>query len=225
MPKPPTHPPVLPRDVALRVAGLARVPAQECEPFCDSVCHSVQMVWEQDRRSVSSKPRPGRALVQAAQAARALDEAVCSLNKEDREWVDRLVANHAWLAQEERLRDSTEPFQINELHRTVWLLSFLFNTAVGRSSPVLAGTATLHNQRGRRRGTVKDMTFEVFVRHLLLSAAEAGGDLTLDKNFKKGTLIDALNILRPYIPKGVVPNVLPLGTLQRIKTKYFKSPR
>jgi len=30
-------------------------------------------------------------------------------------------------------------------------------------------------------------------------------------------LVDALHILRPLLPKGVVPNKLPMGTLKKIK--------
>jgi hypothetical protein len=213
MPYPPAKtPPVLPRDVALRVAHLAGVPAQKCEPFCDAVCESVEEVWKRDRRAVSSKP--GEALIKAAEAAQTLNEAFGSLKKEDREWVEGLFAQKPW--SHERLP---------ELPRAVWLIAFLFSTAIGKFLPIMPGTATLRDKRGRRRGNVKDMTFEVLIRRLLLWATEYYGEFTFDKNSGKGTLTDALNILRSYLPKGVVPIALPLTTIQRIKTNYSKSRR
>jgi hypothetical protein len=171
-PYPPTQtPPELPRDVAMQVAELARVSVQECEPFCDSVCDSVKMVWERDRRAVSSKP-PGRALVQAVNAARTLNEAVCNLNKEDREWVKRLLDRESW-CQEVHLRN---------LPLTVWVIAFLLSNAIGKFMLPLPGAAGRPAKPRRRKGTVKDVTFQDFVRDLLIAAAEAGGKLTLDKN-------------------------------------------
>ena len=82
-----------------------------------------------------------------------LNEAVCSLNKVDREWVDRLVAHDLKLYQEKRrLGGSTEPFQKDELQQTVIKLDHLFSTAVGKVQPPMAGVATLPTKPGRKRG-------------------------------------------------------------------------
>jgi hypothetical protein len=208
-PYPPTQTsPELPEDVAMQVAELARIPAHERGQFCQRVCDSVQTVWETDRRAVSSKP--DRALFKAAEAARTLNEAICSLNKDDREWVERIMARSEY-------QELPREFLL-----TISLINHMFSTAIGESSPLIPGTAVLREKRGRRRGAVKDITFEVFIRHLLLWATEYDGEFTFGKNDKKGTLIDALNILRPHLPKGVVPNALPYGTIQKIKTKFFK---
>jgi hypothetical protein len=56
-----------------------------------------------------------------------------------------------------------------------------------------------------------------FTLRLLWDAKAAGGSLTLDKNTRKGTLVEALNLLRPYLPPDFVPNVLPVTTLARLK--------
>jgi hypothetical protein len=215
-PYPPTQtPPALPWEVAMQVAELARIPAGpiggQREPFCDALCESVQEVWETDRRAVSS--RPGRALFKAAEAARTLNEAICSLNKDDREWVGRLMARSHRYAELPR-----------EFLLTISQIDDPFSTAIGESSPLIPGTATLRYKKGRRRGYVNDMTFYAFIRHPLLWATEYDGEFTFDKNYKKGPLIDALIILRPHLPKGAVPNVLPFGTIQRIITKYRKKP-
>ena len=202
MSKPPKNARRLPSVIAEQVAGLACVPAEEQELFCDGLCDSVAEVWRLDRRAVSLKP--GRALTEAAAAARTLNEAVCSLKKADRKWVDRLVASNPQLNNEKRLFGSAEPFQIDELHQTVFLLAYLFNTAIGKSTPVLAGTATLPTKRGPKKVPTKP-AFHNFVWRLLTNTDEAGGKkLSLDKNKnqKEGSLVRALDILRPYLPSN-----------------------
>jgi hypothetical protein len=211
IPYPPTQtPPELPRDVAMQVAKLARVPAHERETFCDAICETVQEVCETDRRAVSSKP--DRALFKAAEAARTLNEAICSLNKDDREWVERLMARPVY-------RELPREFL-----QMVSQIDDLFSTAIGESSPLIPGAAALRYKRGRRKGAVGNMMFGLLIRRLWLWATEHRGKFTFDKNHEKGTLIDALNILRPHLPKRVVPNALPYGTIQRIITKYKKKP-
>jgi hypothetical protein len=177
---------------------------------------------------VSSQPGPP--LIKAAEAAQTLNEAVCSLSKVDRNWVDELVARDPRLHYEKRLLNSTEPFQTDELIMTVWLLAYLFNTAIGKSPPFLAGTATLSTKRGPKKGTVKDPIFHKFVWSLLTSIDEAGGkQLSLDKNRnqKEGTLVRALDSLRDYLPRGVIPGDLSphRATLQRIRTEHSKARR
>jgi hypothetical protein len=78
------------------------------------------------------------------------------------------------------------------------------------------------HRRGRPRGTVKNRAFQVFVRGLFLAAQRAGGRYTLEKNIQEGTVIEAIDILAPYLPDGFVPKNLPFSTLQRIKNTVSK---
>src|SRR5664280_1600668 len=126
MPNPPTQRPhALPRDVTLpegvakQVAELAGIPAGEFPPFYDAICETVQGIWKTDRRAISSKP--GRALIKAAEAARTLNEAICSLNKDDREWVERLKALPVY-------QELSREFLL-----TVSQIDNLFSTAIGKS--------------------------------------------------------------------------------------------
>lgn len=225
---------LLPRSVAEEVADVARIPNQEREPFCDWVCDSVQMVFRRDRRAELLGPNavlsgPGEALKKAAQAARTLDQAFGSLNKADREWVGELLNQELQWSQE-RLIGRAPVFEpLRELSITVSDLAHLFSAATGEAWSVVPGTAKLPFKPGRKRRMVNDVTFQDFVRDLLRCAAEAGGSLTLDKNrnYKKGTLVEALEILRPHLPRGVIPTALTshLATLQRIKTKHSKARR
>jgi hypothetical protein len=102
------------------------------------------------------------------------------------------------------------------LQQSVRQLADLFSIAVGKSLPVS------HKDRAKRERTVKDATFQNFVRNLLIHADWTGGSLTFEKNIGRGTLIDAINLLAEHLPSGVVPppDKLPLSTLQRIKSRY-----
>jgi hypothetical protein len=206
MRKPPRNkPPVLPNEVALEVANIARVPAKERESFCDLVQLPVRLVWERDRRALGTKA--GSGLVRAAQAARTLDEAFGDLSPNDREWIERLWA-----------RTPEYKKWILELPRTINRLAHLFSIAAGMAPPLGPAETSRPSPIGRRPGTIKDMAFREFVRLLLVAAAESGGRLALDKNRGTGSLIEAIEMLAPYLPNGVVPKPLSPSTLQRIKT-------
>ena len=110
----------------------------------------------------------------------------------------------------------------------MFLLDHLFSTAVRKGPPPMAGVATLPTERGPKKGTVKDPAFHNFVWDLLGSVAEADGkklSLNKNKNEKEGSLIRALDILRPYLPSGLIPDDLSphRATLQRIKTAQSKA--
>jgi hypothetical protein len=192
--------------VALRLAGLALVPDKEHDSFCYLLCGTVQRVWSRARRA-----KPGPALVRAAEATRTLHEALGSLNKEDRDWVEGLLAQHP--------ATDTDGW----LPETVSLLANLFSSAVGNSPPPdHPGGGARPDQKGRRRGTVKNVIFQDFVSDLLTNAGATGGDFTFDKNYEMGTVLEAIRILTPHLPEGVCPKKLPMGTIQRIVTRYRK---
>jgi hypothetical protein len=225
---------LIPRQVAEEVADIARVPEDQRELFCDAVCYDVEMIWKRDRRAELLKPGdklsgPGEALKKAAQAARTLDQAFGSLTEADRKWVEKLLNQEDSDSKERLIGRFPLGEPLRELSFTVWLLARLFSRATGEVPPLVAGLAKLPVRPGRKRGAVKDSAFASFVFYLHVSTAVAGGKLTLDKNrnFKDGTLVEALKILRPYLPRGVIPDdlTLHLATLQRIKTAQSKAHR
>jgi hypothetical protein len=202
------QPTVLPWDVASHIAELAKVTDDLKHFCCVGICAAVQRVWEWDRRSVSSEK--SEALIEAAKAAQALKAAVKAMNETDRKWVQQVADQHTIL-DDIPLRD--------DLDRTLSVLSHLFNTAIGRPD---SDDVAAPRKRGRKKGDSYNRAFQIFVSCLLFEIHISEGKLTFDKNSEKGTLIDALNILRPHLPRGVIPNVLPLGTIQTIKTRYPK---
>jgi hypothetical protein len=75
--------------------------------------------------------------------------------------------------------------------------------------------------RGRPRGgafsKILARSLVEFTLRLLLDVRAAGGQLTVDKNLGEGTLLDALNLLRPYLPRWF-PRKLPVGNLDKVRT-------
>jgi hypothetical protein len=213
MPKMPTKvplPPRLPWEEAFRISDLARVPPSERELFRDCTCGLVEEIWWRDQEA--APVRPGPALMKAAKAARMLHESQLRLDNQDRDWLIRILEREPAVFRR----------QFERLPQTMWQLDFIFSTATG--TPMRSDNERPSSNRGRKQGSVNNRVFQKLVRDLLLAAFAAEGELTLDKNFKKGTLIDALEILREYLPTGLVPNVLPLGTIQKIKTRFNESP-
>jgi hypothetical protein len=190
--------PVLPVNVRLSIAELARIPDNDRAAFCDVIQLPVQLIWELDRRATGTKAQ--KALIRAAEAARALHEALANLSLDDRGWVEETWAK--WPLYEKWLP---------ALPRSVEALAHLFSVAPqGKSGP---------QKRGRRSGDVKDLSFRQFVHYLLVVTEEwCGGTLTFDKNYESGTLIEAIKILTPYLPTLTVPTPLPLETIQRVKS-------
>ena len=59
-------------------------------------------------------------------------------------------------------------------------------------------------------------SFFKFVVDLLAVVSDAGGDLSYNKNYPEaGPLVDALHLLRPFLPSGLVPPTLPVRPLSR----------
>src|SRR3954454_20707588 len=112
MAKPPIGAPKLPKDVALELAMIARVPVDQRDQCCDLIHGSVQIVWELDRRATSTEP--GQALIDAAQGARTLYKGLGSLKKQDREWLESIRASNPWYVR-----------NVGELPLSVWPLAHL----------------------------------------------------------------------------------------------------
>jgi hypothetical protein len=209
MPKAPIHPlPKLPRVLAERLAKLAKVPTNERDEFCELISDSVLRLWKRDRRATSSKP--DQDLVQAAKAARTLQQTFFRLNKQDREWVENIM--HLEMQ-----------FMLGEIHHldsTILNLAMIFSAAIGRPSPLPRHLERILLKRVPPK--IKDQMFRELVFGLLSAAAETRGQFRFDKNYERGTLARALDLLRGHLPKGLVPEPLPVVTIQRLKTDFFR---
>jgi hypothetical protein len=184
----------LQRDKVLcQLADLARIPPISEQPrawFFSVILNTVFDAWDNDdRRIVEIEARSDEPLSRAIDALRAARQATADLNKEQREAL--------W-------------WPIAEIEQGI---DRFLEWVTGKAKRTHGRT----QRRGRPLGTVKRSTFETFIRDLLQASRYAGRELTFEKNIGKGTLIDAINLLEPYLPTGFIPRPLP-STLQRIKT-------
>jgi len=70
---------------------------------------------------------------------------------------------------------------------------------------------------GRKPRISRNAFLRVFVDLLLTAVAEAGGRLTFNKEKGgKGSLVDILNELRPFLRENFLPRTLPIATLERV---------
>jgi hypothetical protein len=174
--------------------------------FHEQFSRNFALTWQR-ARAVSSKP--GSALVKAARAATTLQKEFYRLSQQDRGRVEYLR--------------SPSGFSETSLGLAITELAIVFNHAIGKRSQNLAVPRVFRQRQDRF--TVKNQMLRELVFALLSSARDNYGKLGLDKNRESGTLLEALNILRPYLPKGVVPNALPAGTIQKLQTEFSRLER
>jgi hypothetical protein len=179
-------------DVLPRLADLARVPERARNRFFDYVINILFDALENYfwNREAASRLDGNAALTRAMGALRSARQALAELDAQHREAL--------W-------------WPIAEVESGIDMFcEMVGSTETARPRP---------RRQGRPTGAVKDSVFQVLCESLLQAAETAGGKLTLQKNAKRGTLIDALDMLAPHLPDGLVPAALPLSTLERIAAR------
>jgi hypothetical protein len=162
MPKAPIHPlPKLPRVLAERLAKLAKVPANDRDEFCELISDSALRLWKRDRRATSSKP--DQALIQAAMAARTLQQQFFNMNKQDRDWVENIIHSQMQFSAGE----------IHHLEPTILNVAMVFSAAIGRPLPLPRHLERILLKRVPPK--IKDQMFRELVFGLLSAAAETRG--------------------------------------------------
>jgi hypothetical protein len=216
----------LPRDAALKLAHLANVKDLGIEYFCDAISEIINEIWQKDWRAVASR-RSAR-LVAAAKAALTLNKAACNLKQEDRKWLLQILKNGTLASRITMIDGSTGQAiptkQLVEL--STWAIASDLSTAAGiLGPPPFPGEAS--HRPGFRR--IKDTSLELVVWRLRSFATSCGGSFTFSKRNESGTLVQALEVLRPHLPDRVVPNSLPFSTIERIivasNKAYARLPR
>ena len=98
-------------------------------------------------------------------------------------------------------------------------------------------TCLFHNQAKQGDGSKRHYedangTFYFFAEVLMEMIVWRGGSVTVDKNFRRGTVVKALDLLRPYLPSDGLPEFLTvedssvgLSRLDDIRTKVVSSVR
>jgi hypothetical protein len=175
-----------------RVADVARVPEKACDQFSDAIFGAICDAWQEaDVLETASDIQQDRTLSAAIHTLRTAKQALTDLNE----------------GQRQELR-----WPISEIEGGI---DRFFEWVLGGTEPIRRRA----HRRGRRPGAVANRVCENFVGRLLLAAERSGGRLSLEKNIGKGSLIEALHILRAHLPQDVMPSVPSHSTLQRIKSR------
>jgi class 3 adenylate cyclase len=88
---------------------------------------------------------------------------------------------------------------------------------VDGAPPIVAILAERRKGRGRPSQPTHRHFFH-FLCLLLATISAEGGKLTFDKNYPtRGTLVRALDLLRPHMPRGFIPEKLPIRVLIRAR--------
>ena len=195
-------------EMPLRLAELARVPEENRDGFWLAVFDAVIDVWEHDfSRKMAVARKQNEALSQAIDALKAARQALADLDEEC-ESVGPI----------ERGGGLSESLFWSELRKLTAELEQRVDGFFAWVQEETEPPRPRAHRKGRRPGTVKNRRFRVFLRKLRNAAKAYGGRLGLQKNIKKGALLEAIDILAPHLPNGFVPKSLSASTLQRIIT-------
>src|SRR6478609_4079464 len=111
--------PRLPRNEAMRISDLARVPPSERELFCDCACGLVEEIWWREQKTAIAKS--SSTLMKVAKAARMLHETQLALSAQDKTRVTNILKREPAVFEQ----------QFQRLPQTTWQLDFIFSTAAG----------------------------------------------------------------------------------------------
>jgi hypothetical protein len=75
---------------------------------------------------------------------------------------------------------------------------------------------------GRPSGWLRREARHRFVNDLLDAAAAAGGKLTLNARSERGTLVDAIKLLLPYLPQEI-SKMPSFSTLKRLRDAWVQN--
>jgi hypothetical protein len=83
--------------------------------------------------------------------------------------------------------------------------------------------ATLPKSKRGSKGAGGNPAFDLFVQALLMAARQRGGDWTIYRSADQrwtGSLLTALEILRPYLPLGFFPSGALGRSVEHIRKKF-----
>ena len=124
---------------------------------------------------------------------------------------------------DERPRPPPPSWSMSDWSKSIWARQIAELEELSSEGLAYARRRLPPKPRGRpRRGAFSAMfsgSLVEFTLELLLHVRAAGGHLTLDKNARQGagTLIDVLTLLRPHMTPSLIPKMLPLSTLAKVK--------
>jgi hypothetical protein len=192
-------------DMPLRLAELARVPEESRDGFWLELFDAMIEAWEHDAsRGLALSLNQNEVLSRAVEALRAARQALADLDEE---------CKKVGPSGRGGLAESQFWWSLPQLTAAIEQGMDKFFEWTGEATEPPRPRA---HRRGRRRGTVKNPSFRVFLRKLSNAAKAHGGRLGLQKNIPEGALLEAIEIVAPHLPEGFVPKRLSASTLQNI---------
>jgi hypothetical protein len=175
----------LPEEVLSTLADLACVPLEGRKEFSDSIINDLL-----DLHFISKQPHDKKAVSDVVKQAQKLKLKIADMYPKDRE---RLVY--------QSFEDEIDCFL--ELAHGAYKRFYRSNRRPDQK-----------RGPGRPKGEVSNPRLRQLVLNLRYFSRRKGKQFTFDKNSGEGTLTKALDLLRPYVPVGVVPNVPPRSTIE-----------
>jgi hypothetical protein len=221
------------REAAAAIAVLAGVPEAQRQRFCERILVALKSYWmkaeseqekEQRRRAGLAFPRNG-ALAKAARTMRAASDAFDKLDPKERERV-QLALEDLGKTTPVFIEDSDEVFLpafAENIRACEWMAFEIANVlewAIG-----IAPKDPFARRRrgpGRRRGRVYPYLHSLVIT-LMGTAELCRGRLTFDRHNESGTLLDALEIMRPVSPPGLMPKALSFASIERARTAHRRN--
>lgn len=211
----------MPRDESLlHLAALAQVPAEYRQRLRQAVSYEIDREWFWQTQPPSSARK--RALPQLKRLSKLLFE----LSATFRDLNDSACLALVRASDLPRTPERDQP--LNEYQLTHY--QRMTEALAGQAAAALELRRQHKPSRGRGRRAGGELlrpgepgSLARFTLRLLWDVEANGGVLTLDKIRKKGTMLEALNLLRSHLPPGFVPNAPPLTTLERIKALATKA--
>jgi hypothetical protein len=190
------------------IAHLAKIPSDELSFFSGAVHSLLIGAWQSSEFRLKAHERKGAALVKKAEThVRAAYDALRAFSPHQRDVFERafLVACSYKGFDVEFDVENAPPPGFGMLEAMVEALACI----TGKSSTFEP------SEGGRRKKTFQDGPFRQFVGVLWQTVREFNGELSFSCNANKGTgtMVDALNVLRPLLPR-----LIPLALDQKAKT-------
>jgi hypothetical protein len=211
-----------------KLAALARLPDGPIERLQQSIFYELKREWQWHLQpSTQTSPAARRhARVQLNRLAK-LSSDLCSALHDLNDPALRFLGEASLYLYVTRSNDEPPPppprggYDFDQYQKMTTALAERSSRALHLARPKPSLNRVGRPARGGLSDPVGPGSFTQFVIRLWWDITAAGGRLTLDKNNRPhpGTLADALELMRPYLPPGFIPNVLPLSTLERIRRR------
>jgi hypothetical protein len=217
----------------IHIAGLARVPALGLTELKKGICHDVAREWRwYEQTPVVNVEARKLARGQAATLRRLSAELAATLETLNDDVLGALTMADLLI------KADRKDFPLGEVNRDDHSRLALglpqggedfdqIKKAVATLTERASKTVDIYRHKSRylnrrpARGGFGEPPGEPgsltqFALRLLWDVRTAGGRLTLDKNNRKGTLIETLELLSPHLPPGFIPKILPVSTLAKM---------